>query len=254
MHPLQQTSSSPAAVHNCIVSGFSFLPGVQACQSVAAASLLPQGADPLIHTRRLLLCPLRSVVPFPRLEPRDFNWRRPNPPAPGRSNSARLPGCRAYRQGKLDTLGTIVNMSFSCWPATTPPHRGATEIDHHRHLVPARQPGKTKQPPWPILFAASPGSRTYQAALLPVRWTMLRFTPLTEYPNSAVASVRVSSCGPQAGLRAWVISAPGDMFSTAGRCLVRTDWGSNFLHAFVSGKFHDSSSLTRLDQHARGRL
>lgn len=95
VHALQQTSSSPAAVHNCIVA---FAP-CRACQSVAAASLLPQ--TPTHLCRHVVSCFVHYAALFPSPStpvwgPRDFNWRRPNPLAPGRSNSARLPGCRAY--------------------------------------------------------------------------------------------------------------------------------------------------------------
>lgn len=208
-------------MHNCIVSGFRFLPGVSVSRR-RRQSASPRGDDPLIQTRRLLLCTLRSVVPFPRLGPPRFQLGTPKTHPPQvRSNSARLPGCRAYRQGKLDTPGTIVDMSFSCWPAATPPHRGATEIDHHRDLVPARQPGEAKQPAWPVSFVMG-------RALAHIRRPFSRrdgryyaATLLTGCLNSAEASVRVFS-GPQAGSASLGFVCTRDMFFD-NRAVSRSD-------------------------------
>lgn len=78
-----------------------------------------------------------ALFPSPDWAPARFNWRR-NPP-PRQIEFGPFPGCEA---GTPDTQERIVNVSSSCWPAITRPHRGATEIDQHRDLVPARQPGK----------------------------------------------------------------------------------------------------------------
>lgn len=140
--------------NQCIVSGC----WCRAHQSVSQAAASPAQSksvpcfdgDPLTQTR-LLLCPLRSVVPFPRLGPRDSTGDETH--RPGRSNSARFPG--AGHAGRTRRKRSSTTYS-SCWPATTRPGRGATEIDHPRHLMPARQPGKQALA-WPKFHRGGPG-------------------------------------------------------------------------------------------------
>lgn len=116
--------------------------------SVTAAILPSQGrpsfeGDPLIADTSLALA-ITQRCSLPQIGPPRFNWRR-NPP-PRQIEFGPFPGCKA---GTPDTQERIVNMSSSCWPAITRPHRGATEIDHHRDLMPTRQPGKQALA-WPM--------------------------------------------------------------------------------------------------------
>lgn len=63
----------------------------------------PQGPDPLIQTRRLLLCPLRSVVPFPRhsrLGPPRFQLETPKPTRPRQIQFGPFAGLQGVQAGQ----------------------------------------------------------------------------------------------------------------------------------------------------------
>jgi hypothetical protein len=65
------------------------------------------------------------------------------PTCPARFQFGPFPPRRGRQNWQTGHAGKIVNMTFSCWRGhLTVPHRGATEIDHYRDLVPARQPGQ----------------------------------------------------------------------------------------------------------------